>query len=55
MRVPAPAALESDSAFSGDAESWTRLGVYEILGPLGAGGWARVYRATETKLKEHSQ
>ena len=29
----------------------TRLGVYEVLGSLGAGGMGEVSRATDTKLK----
>ena len=29
----------------------TRLGVYEILSPIGAGGMGEVYRARDTKLK----
>lgn len=31
-------------------EPGTKLGAFEIAGPLGAGGMREVYRATDTKL-----
>ena len=30
-----------------------RLGHYEVIGAIGAGGMGEVYRATDTKLKRH--
>jgi serine/threonine protein kinase len=31
----------------------TRLGPYEVLAPLGAGGMGEVYRARDTRLERH--
>jgi hypothetical protein len=35
----------------GECAPGARLGPYEILGPIGAGGMGEVFRARDTKLK----
>jgi hypothetical protein len=48
LDAPAAPRLESAAAMS---VSETRLGPYEIPGPLGAGGMGEVYRAFDSRLK----
>src|SRR5262245_13202015 len=44
MRAPSIKGLD-------DVPAGSRLGPYEVVGPLGAGGMARVYRAFDRRLR----